>query len=67
LYNVEAFGTPGRNTGGKDSDQEKDRDQNPMKSSICPDGIHSDLVERYTMTQQPKEVAACAFSKDITE
>jgi hypothetical protein len=44
LYNVEAFGTPGRNAGGKDSDQQKNRDQNPMKSPVCRDGIQLDLV-----------------------
>jgi hypothetical protein len=45
LDNVETFGTPGSDTCWKDSDQEKERDQNPMKSSICRDGIHSDLVK----------------------
>jgi hypothetical protein len=49
LYDVEAPGTAGRHTRGEDSKQEEERDQNPMRSPGCRDGIHLDLAERYNI------------------
>ena len=49
LYDVVTLRPTGRNTGGEDSKQEEERDQNPMRSPGCRDGIHLDLAERYNI------------------
>ena len=67
LYDVKAFGAAGHNTGGEDSKQEEERDQNPMRSPGCRDGIHLDLVECYNMRRLKTLDGVRLFSNDITE
>jgi hypothetical protein len=63
---VKAFGAAGHNTGGEDSKQEEERDQNPMRSPGCRDGIHLDLVERYNIRGLKSLDGCVLFSNDIT-